>query len=216
MAFHIDTHDREHVGVIFFFWALSKSLRVGESHWVHMSQVNAVCRIFYFPWHRHHVEGTNCHQQLFEPLRKDRQSGVNDVAQASNVSKWTWTPTLSINSLIMLQIKGVGTTSDMAGPLFPITCWSRLMTVVVSAGNTSLTNTCKKLATLRISYIKKQCLKSQVVYSKQPKLGLTQEFVVDCAHALWVVRSIKRLVSLMLLKLFLSDSFIYFMYRMFN
>ena len=37
-------------------------------------------------------------------------------------------------------------------------------------------------------------LKSQVVYSKQPKLGLTQEFVVDCAHALWVVRSIKRLV----------------------
>ena len=43
-------------------------------------------------------------------------------------------------------------------------------------------------------------LKSQVVYSKQPKLGLTQEFVVDCAHALWVVRSIKRLVSLMLMK----------------
>ena len=37
-------------------------------------------------------------------------------------------------------------------------------------------------------------LKSQVVYSKQPKLGLTQEFVVDCAHALWVIRSIKRLV----------------------
>ena len=32
---------------------------------------------------------------------------------------------------------------------------------------------------------------SQVVYSKQPKLGLTQEFVVDCAHALWVVHSIK-------------------------
>ena len=60
------------------------------------------------------------------------------------------------------------------------------------------------------------CLKSQVVYSKQPKLGLTQEFVVDCAHALWVVRSIKRLVSLMLLKWFLSDSFNYFMYRMFN
>ena len=59
-------------------------------------------------------------------------------------------------------------------------------------------------------------LKSQVVYSKQPKLGLTQEFVVDCVHALWVVRSIKRLVSLMLLKWFLSDSFIYFMYRMFN
>ena len=57
---------------------------------------------------------------------------------------------------------------------------------------------------------------SQVVYSKQPKLGLTQEFVVDCAHALWVVRSIKRLVSLMLLKWFLSDSLIYFMYRMFN
>ena len=37
-------------------------------------------------------------------------------------------------------------------------------------------------------------LKSQVVYSKQPKLGLTQEFVVDCAHALWVVHSIKRLI----------------------
>ena len=64
--------------------------------------------------------------------------------------------------------------------------------------------------------ILKTVLKSQVVYSKQPKLGLTQEFVVDCAHALWVVRSIKRLVSLMLLKWFLSDSFIYFMYRMFN
>ena len=47
-------------------------------------------------------------------------------------------------------------------------------------------------------------------------LGLTQEFVVECAHALWVVHSIKRLVSLMLLKWFLFDSFIYFMYRMFN
>ena len=67
-----------------------------------------------------------------------------------------------------------------------------------------------------INDILKHGLKSQVVYSKQPKLGLTQEFVVDCAHALWVVRSIKRLVSLMLLKWFLSDSFIYFMYRMFN
>ena len=54
------------------------------------------------------------------------------------------------------------------------------------------------------------------LYSKQPKLGLTQEFVVDCAHALWVVHSTKRLVSLMLLKWFLSDSFIYFMYRMLN
>ena len=51
-------------------------------------------------------------------------------------------------------------------------------------------------------------------YSKQPKLGLTQEFVVDCAHALWVVHTTKRLVSLMSLKRFLSDSFIYFMYRM--
>ena len=29
------------------------------------------------------------------------------------------------------------------------------------------------------------------LYSKQPKLGLTQEFVVDCAHALWVVHSTK-------------------------
>ena len=44
------------------------------------------------------------------------------------------------------------------------------------------------------SYEPASSLKSQVVYSKQPKLGLTQEFVVDCAHALWVVRSIKRLV----------------------
>ena len=43
-------------------------------------------------------------------------------------------------------------------------------------------------------------LTSQVVYSKQPKLGLTQEFVVDCA--LWVLHSIKRLISLMLLKWF--------------
>ena len=60
------------------------------------------------------------------------------------------------------------------------------------------------------------CLKSQVVYSKQPKLRLTQEFVVDCAHALWEVHSIKRLVSLMLPKWFLSDSFIYFMYKMIN
>ena len=64
----------------------------------------------------------------------------------------------------------------------------------------------------RLLTIKDEGLKSQVVYSKQPKLGLTQEFVVDCAHALWVVHSIKRLVSLMLLKWFLSDSFIYFMY----
>ena len=65
-------------------------------------------------------------------------------------------------------------------------------------------------------FFRSHWLKSQVVYSKQPKLGLTQEFVVDCAHALWVVHSIKRLVSFMLLKWFLSDSFIYFMYRMFN
>ena len=36
--------------------------------------------------------------------------------------------------------------------------------------------------------------------------GYTQEFVVDCAHALWVVHSTKRLVTLMLLKLFLSYS----------
>ena len=40
------------------------------------------------------------------------------------------------------------------------------------------------------------------LYSKQPKLGLAQELVVDCAHALWVVHSTKRLVSLMLLKWF--------------
>ena len=52
------------------------------------------------------------------------------------------------------------------------------------------------------------------LHTKQPKLGLTQEFVVDCAHALWVVHTTKRLVSLMLLKGFLYDSFIYFMYRM--
>ena len=52
------------------------------------------------------------------------------------------------------------------------------------------------------------------LHSKQPKLGLTQEFVVDCAHALWVVHTTKRLVSLMLLKGFLCESFIYFMYRM--
>ena len=54
------------------------------------------------------------------------------------------------------------------------------------------------------------------LYSKQPKLGLTQEFVMDCAHALWVVHSTERLVTLMLLKWFLSYSFIYFMYRMLN
>ena len=57
-------------------------------------------------------------------------------------------------------------------------------------------------------------LKSQVVILQTAQL--TQEFVVDCAHALWVVHSIKGLVSLMLLKWFLSDSFIYFMYRMLN
>ena len=51
------------------------------------------------------------------------------------------------------------------------------------------------------------------LYSKQPKLGLMQEFVVDCAHALWGVHITKILVSLMLLKGFLSDSFIYFMFR---
>ena len=39
---------------------------------------------------------------------------------------------------------------------------------------------------------------------------------MDCAHALWVVHSTKRLGSLMLLKWFLSDSFIYLMYRMLN
>ena len=61
----------------------------------------------------------------------------------------------------------------------------------------------------------RHCVKSQVVILlKQPKLGLTQECVVDCAHALWVVHTTKRLVFLMLLKGFLSDSFIYFMYRM--
>ena len=64
---------------------------------------------------------------------------------------------------------------------------------------------CRCLATC--THRQSPYLKSQVVYSKQPKLGLTQEFVVDCAHALWVVHSIRRLVSLMLLKWFLSDSF---------
>ena len=52
------------------------------------------------------------------------------------------------------------------------------------------------------------------LHSKKPKLGLTQEFVVDCAYALWVVHTTERLVSLMLLKGFLCDSFIYFIYRM--
>ena len=71
----------------------------------------------------------------------------------------------------------------------------------------------------KVSSLKSQSMLSQVssikwLYSKQPKLGLTQEFVVDCAHALWVVHTTKRLISLMLLKGFLSDSFIYFMYRM--
>ena len=47
------------------------------------------------------------------------------------------------------------------------------------------------------------------------KLGLTQEFVVDCAHALQVVHSTKRLVTLILLKWFYL-SFIYFMHRMLN
>ena len=37
---------------------------------------------------------------------------------------------------------------------------------------------------------------------------------MDFAHLLCVVHTTKRLVSLMLLKGFLSDSFIYFMYRM--
>ena len=54
--------------------------------------------------------------------------------------------------------------------------------------------------------------KSQVVILQTAQTWLTQEFVVDCAHALWVVHTTKRLVSLMLLKGFLSDSFIYFMY----
>ena len=67
-----------------------------------------------------------------------------------------------------------------------------------------------KLTLMTVSY-----LKSQVVYSKQPKLGLTQEFVVDCAHALWVVRSIKTSI-INVAEMVLSDSFIYFMYRMFN
>ena len=52
------------------------------------------------------------------------------------------------------------------------------------------------------------------LHSKQPNLGLMHEFVVDCAHVLCVVHTTKKLVSLMLLKGFLSDSFIYFMYRM--
>ena len=60
------------------------------------------------------------------------------------------------------------------------------------------------------------CVCLKWLYSKQPKLGLTQEFVVDYAHALWVVHSTKRLVTLMLLKWFLSYSFIYFMYRILN
>ena len=53
------------------------------------------------------------------------------------------------------------------------------------------------------------------LYSKQPKLGLTQEFVVDCAHALWVVHSTKT-SNFNVVKWFLSYSFIYFMYRMLN
>ena len=40
--------------------------------------------------------------------------------------------------------------------------------------------------------------------------------MLDYAHALRVVHTTKRLVSSMLLKGFLSDSFIYFMLRMFD
>ena len=57
-----------------------------------------------------------------------------------------------------------------------------------------------------------ECLKW--LYSKQPKLGLKQEFMVDCAHALWVVHSTKGLVSVA--EMVLSDSFIYFMYMKLN
>ena len=64
-----------------------------------------------------------------------------------------------------------------------------------------------------LSFGESQVSSGYTLYSKQPKLGLTQEFVVDCAHALWVVHTTKRLVSLMLL-IVLFDSFIYFMYRM--
>ena len=80
-------------------------------------------------------------------------------------------------------------------------------------------HTCMDAHVYRVTYIQ-ACIHAysslKWLYSKQPKLGLTQEFVVDCAHALCVVYSTKRLVSLMLLKWFLSDSFIYFMYRMLN
>ena len=83
---------------------------------------------------------------------------------------------------------------------------------VIISSSTSSCGSCTCSSSIELDTVTRSTsyLKSQVVYSKQPKLGLTQEFVVDCAHALWVVHSIKRLVSLMLLKWFLSDSFIYF------
>ena len=43
------------------------------------------------------------------------------------------------------------------------------------------------------------------LYSKQPKLGLTHEFVVDCGHALWV-HSTKGLVSLKPIRPHASES----------
>ena len=54
-------------------------------------------------------------------------------------------------------------------------------------------------------------LKFQVIYSKQPNLGLKQEFVVVCAHALWVVIAItKILVFLMLVNGFPINILFYF------
>ena len=40
----------------------------------------SLCGVFYFPWHRHQVEGTNGFYRLF---RKTQAKWVNDVAQTS-------------------------------------------------------------------------------------------------------------------------------------
>ena len=57
-------------------------------------------------------------------------------------------------------------------------------------------------------------LKSQVVILQTAQTWANAG--VCGAHALWVVHATKGLVSLMLLKWFLSDSFIYFMYMILN
>ena len=49
----------------------------------------SLCGIFYCPWHRHQIEGTN---RFSVSSERHRQSGVNEIAQVSKQQQVAWNP----------------------------------------------------------------------------------------------------------------------------